>query len=75
MAKEHEAQVMAELPQMQLALHSPPFYATSCNYFGPIRVKIGRDKRNKQYGVIFTCLNTRAVHMELATDLSTIDVP
>ena len=73
MAKECETQVMSELPQMRLAPYTPPFYTTSCDYFGPLTVKIGRGKRDKHYGVIFTCLNTRAVHLELATDLSTME--
>ena len=47
-----------------------PFLYTSCDYFGPITVKVGRNKTEKHYGVIFTCLNTRAVHCEIATDAS-----
>ena len=44
-----------------------------CDYFGSIKVKLCRNKAVKHYGVIFTCLNSRAVHCELATDASTID--
>lgn len=64
---------MADLPDLYLAPHTPPFYYTSCDYFGPYNVKIGRNKQMKHYGVIFTCLNTRAVHLELAVDLSTME--
>ena len=72
---EHRAatQLMAELPSMRLAPHTPPFYYTACDYFGPITVRISRNKTAKHYGVIFTCLNTRAVHMELAVDCSSMD--
>ena len=68
-----ESQVMAELPDFRLAPLTPPFYYTSCDYFGPYHVKIGRNKTTKYYGVIFTCLNTRAVHLELAVDCSTME--
>ena len=73
MQPKHENQVMADLPQVRLAPHTPPFYFTSCDYFGPYKVKIGRNKTAKRYGVIFTCLNTRAVHLELAVDCTTMD--
>ena len=68
-----ESQVMADLPECRLAPFTPPFYYTSCDYFGPCHVKVGRNKTAKYYGVIFTCLNTRAVHLELAVDYSTIE--
>ena len=68
-----ESQVMAELPVCRLAPFTPPFYYTSCDYFGPYNVKVGRNKTTKYYGVIFTCLNTRAVHVELAVDSSTME--
>ena len=32
-----------------------------------------RNKTTKNYGVIFTCLNTRAVDLELAVDYSTME--
>ena len=66
-----ESQKMADLPPERVAPFTPPFHYCSCDYFGPIHVKISRNKTAKHYGVIFTCLNTRAVHLELAVDCST----
>ena len=68
-----ETQAMADLPRLRLTPYTRPFYNTSCDYFGPYNVKIGRNKSTKHYGVIFTCLNTRAVHLELAVDYSTME--
>ena len=73
MAHTAETQLMADLPQLRLAPQTPPFYYTACDYFGPFSVKIGLNKRAQHYGVIFTCLNTRAVHLELAVDLTTME--
>ena len=68
-----ETQLMADLPSCIFQPYTPPFHHTACDYFGPIKVKLGRNKTAKHYGVIFTCLKTRAVHCELATDASTMD--
>lgn len=68
-----ESQVMADLPKSRLAPFTPPFHHTSCDYFGPYRVRISRNKIAKHYAVIFTCLNTRAVHLELAADCTTME--
>ena len=70
-AHKTEQQYMADLPDMRMMPYSPPFHCTAVDYFGPYEVKIGRNKTMKHYGVIFTCLNTRAVHLELAVDCST----
>ena len=48
-----------------------PFYYTACDYFGPYKVKISRNTTTKHFGVIFTCMNSRAIHLELAVDYST----
>ena len=63
---------MADLPLLRLSPHTL-FYNTARDYFGPYNVKIGRNKNTEQHGVILTCLNTRAVHLELAVDSSTMD--
>ena len=64
---------MANLPPIRAAPHTPPFHYVSCDYFGPITVNISRNKTTKHYGVIFTCLNTRAVHLKIATDCSALE--
>ena len=66
-------QLMGNLPQKRLEIFSPPFYQTSVDFFGPIEVGYGRKRTIKRYGALFTCLTTRAVHLELATSLSTDD--
>ena len=45
-----------------------------CEYTGPFHVKVGQNKKAKNYGVILTCLNTRAVHLELATNCSMMEI-
>ncbi|GBP84154.1 hypothetical protein EVAR_36670_1 [Eumeta japonica] len=53
----------------RLAHHRRPFTYTGIDYFGPLTVKIGRTT-NKRY-VVFTCLTTRAIHLEIAASLET----
>ena len=61
---------MAELPQERLTPFKPSFYFSGVDYFGPFYVKQGRSTV-KRYGCLFTCLNMRAVHIEVAADLTT----
>lgn len=58
-----------DLPKERLQAHQPPFTATGVDLFGPMNITIGR-RREKRWGVLFTCLTTRAVHLELAASLS-----
>ena len=63
-------QQMAPLPSCRVESDHPPFYTTGVDCFGPFYVKRGRTQV-KRYGVIFTCLSVRAVHLEVAADMST----
>ena len=64
---------MADLHSLRLTLFTPAFHYTVCNYFGLFKVKVGQNKTVKHYRVIFTCLNTLAVHLEMAVDCSTME--
>ena len=54
---------------------NPPFTFTRVDFFGPIITKAAYrgSRRNKRYGALFTCFQTRAVHLEVAQSLSTDD--
>ena len=56
---------MADLPKERTATTDPPFTFVGVDYFGPMNVKFRRGS-TKRYGCIFTCLVTRAVHIEVA---------
>ena len=61
---------MADLPADRVTPGEPPFTNTGIDFFGPFFVKRGRGQE-KRYGVVFTCLVSRAVHIEVADSLST----
>ena len=60
-------QKMADLPRDRIS-PAPPFTYTGVDYFGPFLIKEGR-KEVKRYGALFTCLVSRAVHIEVASTL------
>ena len=64
-----QEQKMANLPEDRLE-PAPPFTFCAVDYFGPWHIKEGR-REVKRYGVLFTCLASRAVHLEVASSLST----
>ncbi|KAJ8723754.1 hypothetical protein PYW07_007734 [Mythimna separata] len=59
-----------DLPSERLQHHQFPFSCAAVDYFGPMQVTIGR-RIEKRWGALFTCLTTRAVHLELVPSLST----
>ena len=58
-------QMMATLPPFRTTAYERCFTHTGVDYFGPLNVKKG--------GALFACLNSRAVHLELATSLESDD--
>ena len=48
---------------------APSFSYCAVDYFGPWHVKEGR-RQLKRYGVLFTSLASRAVHLEVANSLT-----
>ena len=54
---------------------SPPFYHTALDLFGPFLIKdtVKRRTRTKAYGVLFTCLASRASYVDLVEGYSTQD--
>ena len=62
-------QKMADLPKLRIE-PAPPFIYCGVNFFGPWHVQQGRAVVQR-YGALFTCLASRAVHIELADSLET----
>lgn len=62
--------LMGQHPIDRLSPYIRPFSYTGIDYMGPFMVSIGR-RNEKRWVAIFTCLTVRAIHLELAKDLST----
>lgn len=62
--------LMADLPAARLRLFKPPFYSTGVDCFGPYLVKVGC-RNEKRWGLIFKCLTTRCVYLDLINSLDT----
>lgn len=68
-----EVQKMADLPLDRLN-PGPPFSAVGVDTFGPWNVSArktrGGSAQSKRWAIMFTCLTTRAVHIELVEEMS-----
>ena len=62
-------QNVADLPQDRLK-EEPPFTYCGVDMFGPFEIK---ERRNtlKRYGALFTCLASRAIHIEVTKSMDT----
>lgn len=63
-----EVQTMADLPPERLST-SPPFTYVGLDVFGPWQVTARRTRgglaESKRWAILFTCMSTRAVHIEV----------
>ena len=64
-----ENQIMSNLPQERMN-PCTPFTNVGCDYFGPftIRGEVQKRIRGKCFGVIFICLSSRAVYLDITQD-------
>lgn len=70
---DHVFPMMGILPKDRVR-PTPPFYVTGIDYAGPlfIKTKVGRGaKLTKGYVSVFVCFSTKALHLELVSDLTT----
>ena len=61
---------MGQLPKLRVAVGFPAFSNTPIDMFGPLQIRVGRKTLKEAHAIIFTCMTTRAVHLELVTDKS-----
>lgn len=67
-------QLMGSLPANRVTAMSRPFETVGVDFAGPIGVKLSRVRRSlvgKGYICLFVCFATKAIHLELASDLTT----
>ena len=67
-------QFMADLPLARLKVYDTLFCQVGVNYFGPLFTKVNQSEV-KRYGCLFTCMTTRAIHLEIAQDLEIAQCP
>lgn len=60
----------ADLPPSRVCLTQPPIWSTGMDCFGPLLIKVGR-KTEKRWGLLFKCLTTHCLHIEIHTSLDT----
>lgn len=66
-------QIMASLPSQRLLI-ARPFTNVGVDYAGPLMIKASMLRSNKMvkgYIALFICMSTKAVHIEVVSDLST----
>lgn len=64
-------QLMAPLPSHRSTISIRPFARSGVDFGGPFITKLTRRVTAKRYLCLFTCLTTRAVHLEMAYSLDT----
>ncbi|XP_055903018.1 uncharacterized protein LOC129939152 [Eupeodes corollae] len=62
--------LMAPLPRDRTTPYVSPFSYTGVDLFGPVHIK-NRRNQEKRWVSVFTCMTTRAIHLEICHDQST----
>ncbi|XP_024892982.1 uncharacterized protein LOC112468134 [Temnothorax curvispinosus] len=66
---------MGDLSKQRVISFDRPFRSTGMDYAGPLQLRESRRREklhlSKEYIAIFTCLSTKAVHIELVSDMTT----
>jgi len=66
---------MGDLPEARVAGFKYPFTICGVDYAGPIQIREsrrrGRIPTSKTYNALFICFHTKAIHLELVTNLTT----
>lgn len=63
---------MGDLPSQRIT-QSRPFSHTGCDYAGPFCIKLSKGRKPKTakaYICLFVCMATKAIHLELVSDLT-----
>lgn len=65
---------MGSLPERRVQPTSRPFVNTGIDYYGPFLThRGGRSQvKTKSYVAVFVCFSTKAIHLELVSDLTSI---
>lgn len=71
-SRSKSTQLMGQIPDVRLK-PTRPFKSSGCDYMGPISVRFSPGRGSKSYKgyiCLFICMVTRAIHLEVVTDLS-----
>jgi hypothetical protein len=68
-AAQPQLPIMGQLPSARVLRSCKPFMGSGVDLFGPIQITVNRH-HEKRWGVLFVCMATRAIHIELANNLS-----
>ena len=64
-------QLMGQIPSLRVAAGFPPFSNTTIDMLGPLHIKLNRKTLKGAQVLIFTCMTSRAVHLELVNHKTT----
>ncbi|XP_068739559.1 uncharacterized protein [Montipora capricornis] len=64
-------QLMGQLPNTRAEIEKPAFACTAIDMFGPIQIRLSRKTLKEAQIIIFACMTSRAIHLELVTDRTT----